>query len=227
MIVEEKFKSVIGYEGHYEVSDLGNVKSLKWGMNRILKPSLTNKGYLQVQFRLNGKSKSRQIQQIVAESFLGHVPCGMKLVVDHKNLCKTDNRIDNLQIITNRENCNRRHLKSSSEYIGVCWNKNLNKWSSSIRIKGKNKHLGNFSSELEASNYYQDALFSICKNLPIETSTKKKTSKYKGVSFYVKTNQWEVKITNRGKREYLGRFDTEAEAHDVYELALSEINNQN
>lgn len=98
---EEIWKDVPSYEGLYEVSSLGNIKSLR--RNKILYPSKEH-GYLKTSLRKDGKQRHFSIHQLVAMAFLGHEPCGHKVVVDHINENKLDNRIENLQIITNKEN---------------------------------------------------------------------------------------------------------------------------
>ena len=161
---KEVFKYIKDYEELYQVSTLGNVKSLKHGKERMLKPSGNGNGYLKVNLSKNGKMKQRRLHSLVAESFLGHKTCGYKLVVNHINFNKQDNRVENLEIVTQRENSNKKHIKSSSKYTGVCWNKQAKKWHSQIRINGKIKHLGYFTEEDLAANAYINALENIKKN---------------------------------------------------------------
>ena len=159
--MEEIFKDIPNYEGLYQVSNLGNVKSLtrKGCLNdRILKPNTDDGGYLKVNLRKDNKTKTRKIHQLVAEAFLGHTPCGIKLVVNHKNFIRQDNRVENLEIVTSRQNSDQKHLKSSSEYTGVSWAKDKNKWASMISINGKQKNLGYFACELKAAYAYQTEL---------------------------------------------------------------------
>ena len=80
------------------------------------------------------------------------------MVVNHIDLNKKNNNLSNLEIVSNRENSNRKHLKSSSNYTGVSWDKNKRKWQSQIKINNKNIFLGRFNNELEASNAYQKEL---------------------------------------------------------------------
>lgn len=154
---QEVWKTVPGFED-YQISNLGRVKSLKFGRELILKGSLTSEGYLSVSICKNRVQKTKYIHQLVAEVFLNHKSCKMTFVVDHKNLKKTDNSVDNLQIVTFRENTSQNHLKSSSKYTGVSWSKNTNKWRANIYINGKLKHLGLFKNEIDASNAYQKEL---------------------------------------------------------------------
>jgi len=154
----EVFKSIKGYKGLYQVSNLGNVKSLKHGNERILKGTLGSHGYLSVHLYKNKIKKTFTVHQLVAVLFLNHIIDGHEVVVNHKDFNKYNNNSDNLELISNRKNTNKKHLKSSSEFIGVYWYKKKEKWRSSIRIKGKSKHLGYFTDEKKASEAYQSAL---------------------------------------------------------------------
>jgi len=157
----EIYKDVIGYEGIYQVSNLGNVKSLKCGKEKQRKLSKDKDGYLFVGLSNNGIVDVKKVHQIVAESFLNHKRCGFKLVINHIDFDKANNRVENLEIVSARENCNKKHLKSSSAYTGVSWNKEKRKWIASIKINNKNKYLGYYSNELEASKAYQKELLNI------------------------------------------------------------------
>ena len=154
----EDWKNIIGYENNYLISSFGEVKSIKQGKERLLKKSINTKGYYIVSLCKNGKSKSFQIHQLVAINFLNHTPNGVNMVVNHIDLDKKNNNLSNLEIISNRENSNRKHLKSSSNYTGVSWDKNKRKWQSQIKKNNKTIFLGRFSNELEASNAYQKEL---------------------------------------------------------------------
>lgn len=157
----EIYKDIIDYDGLYQVSNLGNIKSLKYNKERQIKLYLDNSGYLMINLCRYGIVKKRLIHQLVAESFLDHKRCGMKLVVNHIDFNKTNNNVNNLEIVTQRENANLKHIKSSSQYIGVYWNKRANKWHSRIVVNGKQKHLGYFINELEASGLYQKELIKL------------------------------------------------------------------
>jgi hypothetical protein len=160
---KEIWKTIDGYE-NYQVSNLGNVKSLnyrKTGLPMLLNPVTNSSGYYNVCLYSNGFKKIIHVHQLVAIAFLSHTPCGFKFVVNHKNFIKTDNRLTNLEIVTNRENCNLKHIKSTSKYVGVYWNKRLKKWQSQIKIKSKKIYLGLYKDELDAHNAYQNALKSI------------------------------------------------------------------
>lgn len=158
-INKEIWKPIENYSDYY-ISNFGNVKSFKRGKERILKAG-SNKGYLFVILCNKFKNKKRTIHSLVAEEFLNHKPSGMNLVINHKDFNRQNNNVDNLEIITNRENTNLKHLKSISEYVGVTFHKQNNKWRSRIYVEGKLKHIGLFNTEIEASNAYQLKLNSL------------------------------------------------------------------
>jgi hypothetical protein len=157
----EIWKDIPGYEGLYEVSNLGNVKSLNYNntkKEKLLKQVLTKDGYFAS--NLSSKNNSRTIKnhQLVAMAFLEHKTCGMKLIIDHINDDKLDNRVENLQIVTPRFNAFKTQLKYSSKYKGVSWCNTHKKWLSKIHIKDKRLFLGYFNCELAAHQAYQNKL---------------------------------------------------------------------
>ncbi len=158
---KEEWKSIPNYEGLYEISSYGRVKSLRFNKELILKLRIGTKHYQDVGLYKNKIKSTREIHQLVAEAFLNHKPCGLKLVVDHINNDKLDNRVENLRIITQRENANRKHLKSTSKYTGVCFDATNKKWKAAIRINGKQTHLGLFTEEYDAYLAYQNKLNSL------------------------------------------------------------------
>mgnify|MGYP003634917413 CR=1 FL=1 len=162
----ENYKDIPGYKGHYQVSNLGNVKSLKrkgCRKDRILKPC-TRRGYFRVVLIKNNKPKKYSNHVLVAMAFLGFEPNGLKLVIDHINHKTKDNRLKNLRIVTQRENLSNRKKIGSSKYTGVFLQTNHNKWRSVININGKRKHLGYFNCEIKASQAYQEALNKLTNN---------------------------------------------------------------
>ena len=165
--MQEIWKDIPTYEGKYQVSNLGNVKSLNYNKTKIEKlliPRINMRGYYQFILCKDGKTKTFTSHQLVAITFLNHTPDGtQKLVVDHINDNKLDNRVENLQIITQRENAYKTQGEYSSQYKGVNWFERLNKWCAKININGKSKHLGYFIDEYEAHLEYQEALKEITK----------------------------------------------------------------
>lgn len=157
----ENWLPVKDYEGLYEVSDLGRVKSLKFGEGKILKQYLSSSTYLTVKLYKDGKKRSYSVHTLVAVSFLNHISGRCFGVVNHINFNRHDNRLVNLELVSARENANLKHLPSTSKYVGVHFNKERGKWKASIFINKKSKFLGRFDSELEAHYAYQKALAEI------------------------------------------------------------------
>jgi hypothetical protein len=150
----EIWKTIEGF-GDYEVSNLGRVKSFKFGKERILK-SRNRNGYLAVDLWKECKRTTKNIHQLVAIAFLNHKVCGMEKVVDHIDMNKTNNNLNNLQIVSFRENVS--YKRGKSEYTGVYWHKDNEKWYSRITINKKSKYLGSFDDENKAHLAYQKAL---------------------------------------------------------------------
>lgn len=158
----EIWKFIPNYDNKYQASNFGNIKSLMFGKERFLKKHVSTNGYLILVLYFNGKPRTRTVHQLIAETFLNHKPDGtQKFVIDHVNNDKLDNRLENLQIISQRQNKTKDSKKSSSIYTGVTWSKCHKKWQSSIRINGKKKYLGYFINEYDAHISYQTELATI------------------------------------------------------------------
>lgn len=106
---KEIWKEIEGFGGNYSVSSEGRVRSngLLKGKNskvRILKTEMTSKGYLRVGMVKDGKQKHYLLHRLVAIAFLDN-PNNLP-DVNHKNDCKTDNRLVNLEWMSRRDNMN-------------------------------------------------------------------------------------------------------------------------
>ena len=97
------WRPVIGYENHYEVSDEGEVRSLRRVrcLGRVLRQSLVN-GYPAVCLSKGGKTKLRKVHQLVLEAFVGPKPQGY--VTRHLDGSRTNNKLSNLAWGTLAEN---------------------------------------------------------------------------------------------------------------------------
>lgn len=103
---KEEWKVIKDYP-NYMVSNMGNVKSLNYnhtGREKILKPSVDKIGYMYVGLCKNGKVKYFKVHRLVYEAFYGEIPNGMQ--VNHINEIKSDNRLENLNLMTPKENSN-------------------------------------------------------------------------------------------------------------------------
>ena len=151
--MKEIFKQIPGYEP-YGVSIDGQVMNLKTG--NILKARPSAKGYLIVSLAINKKSRPSYVHQLMAITYLNHTPNGMKIVIDHINENKEDNKLGNLQLISNRENTSRSIKRDLP--TGVTKTPN-NRYVARIRgVDSKPIYLGRHNTPEEAHNAYLDAL---------------------------------------------------------------------
>ena len=107
-IENEVWKDIEGYEGKYQVSNMGRVKSLNYkgciGKERILKQVFNDYGYLKVCLSKDGKTKQIKVHRLVAQTFIENIE--NKPYIDHINTIRTDNRVENLRFVTRIENMN-------------------------------------------------------------------------------------------------------------------------
>jgi|TARA_R110002167_G_scaffold361098_1_gene579055 hypothetical protein len=102
--------------------------------------------------RISIGGKMHRMHRIVAQAFL--VDFLDFPTVDHIDGDKLNNRLENLRMATGRfQNMAHQNKRKgcSSQYRGVSWYKNTNRWLASCKINGKDKHLGYFDSEREAA----------------------------------------------------------------------------
>lgn len=101
----ETWVAVAGYENLYEVSNLGQVRSLprKSTSGKVLKAHPDKDGYLQVVLSKASKTKTFKVHRLVAATFIGQEPEGHQ--VSHKNGKNQDNKAENLEYATPKENC--------------------------------------------------------------------------------------------------------------------------
>jgi hypothetical protein len=167
----EVFKSVVGYEGLYEVSNFGRVKSLERKVRnsesgfrvvkeRILKPRPKENLYFQVMLCKNQSCANKHPHKLVAEAFLKHTKED-GYVVNHKDFNRQNNLLSNLELLLPRDNTDQKHLPSRSIYTGVFPIKD--RFRAAIKIQGKTKHIGLFDTELEASGAYEKVKKAILK----------------------------------------------------------------
>jgi len=93
--MNEIWKDIAGYEDLYEVSNMGRVRSLRFGKTRLLKPGKNTCGYLQVNFYKDGKKKMFLVHRLVADAFIPN-PQGYP-VINHRDENPANNHVDNLE----------------------------------------------------------------------------------------------------------------------------------
>lgn len=162
--MEESWKDIEGYEGLYQVSNKGNVKSLVdnngVSIEKILKPFIGSNGYLQVILYKNKTSKIYAVHRLVANAFLPNptnLPC-----VNHKDENVENNNVENLEWCTYKDNCN---YGTRNKRIGKA-NTNNKKRSKDVGAFKNNELVMKFPSTREAhrQGYNHCSVSACCRN---------------------------------------------------------------
>lgn len=101
----ERWKPIFGYDGMYEVSDLGRVRSSKSGELKLMRASKDKGGYSIVCLYRDGKRKPFLVHRLVASAFIPNYNI-FNTDINHINECKSDNRVENLEWCTALYNSN-------------------------------------------------------------------------------------------------------------------------
>jgi hypothetical protein len=165
----EIWKDIPGYEGLYQISSHGNVRSLEREFiksngilckvkAKILKNFIHKTGYEHVFLYKKNIRKSFYVHVLVFNVFIDPK---VKASINHINGIKTDNFLSNLESVSMRSNVShfmRTKKDKTSSYIGVFWDKSKDKWCSKIYFNKKLFFLGYFQDEEEAYEAYKKAL---------------------------------------------------------------------
>ena len=146
-------KAVPGFEGYYATPD-GRLFTTYKRVAEIATKSLDKDGYMKATLFKDGKYPHYfRKHRVIAMTFMGK----SDLMVNHKNGIKTDNRIENLEYVTQREN--QSHWRKTKGFgVGVCFDKKSNKWRAYYQKDHKWEHLGFFDSKEDAKSAYLNKL---------------------------------------------------------------------
>lgn len=153
----EIWKDIPTFEGKYEVSDLGRVKSLKFKKERILKNGINSHGYCLVDL----EGKTFKVHSLVIWAFKEIAPTKTTndFVIDHFDNMRTNNNLSNLTVIKHRDN-----LIKGTNPTGVRLLKKTGKFAAVIKYKGNVLHLGTFTTEKEANLRYNQEVKKLYKD---------------------------------------------------------------
>lgn len=155
----EIWKDIPNYEGYYQASSLGNIKSMKrilkcsngdrFKKEMLLKCSVDAQGYLNCCLCKDGDCKTIKVHRLIALTFLDN-PNELP-EVDHLDRVRINARLDNLEWVSRIDNVHRAlDRDKTSQYIGVSLCKRGNKYRAEIQINSKKIHLGTFDTPYNA-----------------------------------------------------------------------------
>ena len=178
--INEIWKDVVGFEGRYMVSDLGNVKSIVTNHGKPTDKQVIKRvrsktcDYHYVQFWRKDKPTHKAVHRLVAEAFIPNPE--NKPTVNHLDGNKHNNAVDNLEWATHSENhkhafatglrsvedCRNRMIGKvfgkASNYRYVYFDKSRDRWKTSIKANGKVQYQKRHTTELEAAIDANEAL---------------------------------------------------------------------
>ena len=164
IINNEIWKSIPGFNGIYEVSNLGSIKSLKFNKEKILKTYESN-GYRKIDLWLDKHKRKYYVHRLVACAFLNLDLDNEISIVNHIDGIKNNNNLNNLEIVTAAENvADGLKRKSNSELSQFITYVDSQKWIAKYRVNEIDIFLGEFTSlkesliALEAAKLVSDIL---------------------------------------------------------------------
>jgi hypothetical protein len=241
--MEEIYKDIPGFEGKYQVSNFGNIKTIErvtilndgrkfYYKDKVLICTPDLKGYPKIRlqnFNPNYGS-TRRVHSLVWEVFGDGTTISFpNRVIDHIDRNKKNNHINNLRIISNRENAFNR--KDNKEFIGVRKSNKSDNYTCRIWVNDKDYHLGTFKTQEEAFERYNEALSHIDTDFlewyeTIETPQKNNSIDSKIGVHKGKTNgTYRSSIGFKSKTYTLGTFKSELDARQIFLEAKSQRTN--
>lgn len=193
--MQEIWKEIKGYEGLYQVSNIGNVKSLNYrhtGEERIRKPNVGRDGYLRVELCKNGKRKTLLIHRLVLMTF-APINNMKKLDVNHKDENKQNNNLNNLEWCTPKYNSNYGSRTQKTEKPVVQLDRNSNEI----------VNVYHSATKAEKQGFNQSAITQCCKNKFSRPGNNiYKGYKWQYMSEYIKSIDTKIKKVILFDKEY-------------------------
>lgn len=178
-ITNEIWKDVLDFEGHYQISCQGNLRSIRSSQGnyreRLKKTSLDRNGYENAHLWKQNNPSTHLVHRLVAKAFLPNPE--NKATVNHKDGVKNNNILTNLEWCTQSENlqhafdtglsckeaCKLRKLgtkskNAKSDYHNVSYDSARNKWMASVKLNRKTIGSKRFDTEIDAAKYVNHLL---------------------------------------------------------------------
>ena len=146
--LNEELYPVPGYDGYY-CTRSGRIFSAMKSFHEIATNAKDKDGYLKATLYKDKKPIHLRKHRVIAMTFLGD----SELMINHKNSIKSDNRVENLEYVSERENQSHRR-KRDGYLVGVCWARKEHKWRAYFQQDHKWEHLGFYDSKEEAKEAY-------------------------------------------------------------------------
>lgn len=170
----ERWADIAGFEGSYQVSDQGRLRSLDREITnpasggsyvitgQILNPRRDSDGYAITELWKNGRSTTIKAHRLVLLAFVGRPPS--RFVADHIHGQRDDNRLENLRWVSVGANVRNRHkVLGASGVLGVRHRKGKpNPWQAYIHVNGRFRSVGHFSDKEQARAAREAALQEVC-----------------------------------------------------------------
>lgn len=209
----EEWRPIVGYEGLYEVSSYGRVRSLDRYDNRncfrkgkVLSPAKDKNGYLKVVLNCNGKCKTTNVHRLVAQAFLTN-PDNLPQV-NHKNDDKSDNRVENLEMCNAKYNLSygTARIRERDTKMKNGWWTGLSKEEWRKKYKEKNREKIKEYMKEYSHSYYQENKDRICEQQKKYNQENKDKIKDRDRTYYQKNREkilMQKKEYYRKKKEYI------------------------
>lgn len=174
----EVWKDIVNFEGRYQVSNLGRVRSIVTNHGKYQEREVTQRirsktcQYYYVQLWKKDSPTTCAVHRLVAKAFVNNPDS--KPMVNHIDGCKLNNNASNLEWVTcsenhlhafrtglrktNTEALTGRKIGATSKYHNVSWDKSRNKWKATLKSKGKMLFQKRFDTEEEAALYVNEQL---------------------------------------------------------------------
>ena len=163
----EEWKSICGFTD-YEISNVGRVKSLKHGKERILKDRPDGSGYFQVVLCIDGKEISHKVHRLVATAFIPNLTPEETPIIDHIDRVRTHNNVSNLRWVNKSQNLLNSDRHDAETYGITVHERRKKKFKVQLNVSKVMTYLGCFYT-IEEAKAVRDNFLIVCGSSKTET----------------------------------------------------------